>query len=150
MSATFPLQVALEATLTGDVTLAAMLVGDGVFARRAPDGTPLNAAGGRVGYIVLGSSSEDDSGDFGRVSASHFGRDGTSNRETLHIWSDNIADAKAIYAEVERLLDRTRLTLDGHTMVHGRLSYLTDLTDPDGAAVQIIARYRAWALEGAA
>ena len=136
-TATWSLQAALYTALTGDTGLMALLAHPtgfaGVYARLAKAGAPLD-------YIVLGSSQETDNDTFGRP-----GKVGT---EILHLWSTDIAKAKAIYAACERLLNRPRLTLAGHTMVRGRLEYLTDQTDPDGSAVQVVARYRAETAEG--
>lgn len=136
-TATWPVLVALEEALTDDATLMGLLAGEGVYAR---------VAAGALPYVVMGSSTEQDGAPAG---AGAFGREGNEGTETLHCWGRTIAEAKAIYAEVHRILHNQPLTLTGPEMLTGAVSYLTDQPDTESEAWQVVARYRWLARESA-
>lgn len=132
-TATWPVQVAMEEALTADATLMALLTGEGVYARVGEGAPP---------YVVLGSSTEQDG-------AMSFGREGNEGTELIHCWGRQIAEAKAIYAEVHRILQNAALSLTGPTMLTGTVTYLTDQPDTESPAWQVVARYRWLAREAA-
>lgn len=134
-SASFPVDVAVEAAFTGDPGLMDLLnpgiptvdQEPKVFNGKAPQSTP-------EPYITLAGAAED---------AFHvFNRKGNENDLTIDIWtdgSDGFRSVKQIYAAMKRIVDGELLPLDGHTMVRGRLTLITTLNDPSGSAHGIAA-----------
>lgn len=129
MTATRALQVAIADALEDSPALLALLTAPGIYSGMAAPGSALD-------YIVLGESSEG--------ARSTFMQPGHEGTETLHIWSADVSKwgVQAIYEQVVAALDRVPLALSGHLWIEGRVDYVIDLADADGASRHLVARYR--------
>lgn len=135
MSAAWPLDVAVAAAFNADATLAAKLAGDKVYSLVAEKDSPFD-------YIVLGDGPE--------AQFRTFGRQGHANDLAIHIWSQGQAKKGVldIYGDIERILDRQRLVLTGHTAVRMATRLQAVLVDPDGVTFHGIARAEVLSLVG--
>ena len=127
MSASWALQKAIRARLTGDAALMAMIAG--VF-----DHVPQDAA---YPYVTIG---EDDTRPFaGKTFA------GTRHDLTLRAWSrgQGRREAKAIIERLRVLLDGQGLTLDDHALIDLRLTATGTTVERDGLTYLGTARLRA-------
>ena len=146
-SAVWELDVALYDHLRLDAGVRALLgtveegTGDQearILSVLAPEGTPLP-------YVVIGEPTEGP--------AHVFGRRGTENTVTLHIWVSltgeelSRREAAAIYSALHAALDGRwiPMTLPGAEFVNvrGSLELVTGLVDQNGEAYHMVARYRA-------
>jgi hypothetical protein len=101
-------------------------------------GTAPTTAG--LGYFILGQSSEVDTGFYN-------GQAGQDGRYRIHCWSTTPTHANRLYQWLKRLIHDQRLILQGHGMLRGSLSKLTDQPDADGKAWQVVADYAVESLE---
>lgn len=126
MSAAWPIDVAVAAAITGDVTLAALLAGDKVYSLVAKKNAPFD-------YIVLGDSPESQ--------FRTFGRGGHANSLTVHLWSQKTQKKGPLtmYDNIERIFDNKPLVISGHTRVSTSTRLITVLADPDGVTFHGVA-----------
>lgn len=131
MSALWPLQQALYTALTGDGAFAGMA--DGPFDGLGPSGYAIPA--GKLGYVTMPDSSEDD--------MRTFGRKGYTGSEVLNIFARTREDVKRIYAELERVLNGARLVLPGatHVMLRGQTRMIACTLDADGVTGRGVVHY---------
>lgn len=128
-SASWALQAAIYATLTGSASLVALLGGARVY-----DGAPQSAL---FPYVTFGqSNSADWSGDLA---------DGEEHVLTLHIWSEagRRKEALAIMAAIRTLLHDAAPALDGHRLVNLRQEFADIRREADGEILHGTLRYRA-------
>lgn len=129
MSASWPLQEAIEQALTLDGTLSSILSGAKVYSTLAPVGTSKP-------YIVMGTSSE--------YSNSTFTSDVIRNRELMQIWGRDKKEVLTIYDHVRRILHRKKLYLnDQIEHIQGRTELLMVLLDEDRVSYQALVQYDA-------
>lgn len=127
MSASWALQKAIHARLTGDATLMALVTG-------VHDHVPQDAA---YPYVTIGADA------VGAFTGKTF--DGATHALELHVWSRarGRREAKEIVERLRVLLDGAALTLDGHVLVDLRLVAGDVDLERDGLTYQGIARFRA-------
>lgn len=99
---------------------------------KAPSTAPL-------GYYLFGAVSETDQG--------FYAQPGATGTYRIHCWADSSSNASRLYQWLKRLISGQILVLDGHTMVRGLLSRVTDASDADSTAWQVIADYHVESLE---
>lgn len=133
-------QLALAAALKGDAQLQGAL-GGSTMAPKVYDS--LAPATARVPYLVLATSGESGLG-------VDFAREGHDGVETLRVTAADRLAAKRIYVHVARVLDGVTLALDGHRMLDGATSWVTDYRDPVTGETQAVIRYRVQTLVGTA
>lgn len=146
-SAVPALDVAVVDAIVTDPALAAILSSggtrpalDGIHSLQAPAGT-------QPFYLTLGDGSE--------TGFRTFARSGNLTALTLHLWSGyaDRAEITAVYAELRRVLDGTRLLLEEHETVRGRLELVTILAEPPGGTTGVrshgVARYTVTSQVGA-
>jgi len=111
-----PVQSAVYAVLTGDVTLAGMITG--VFDGQAPEGTAYP-------YVSYGPAIE--------TPDSAFGVHGRATLVTLDVWSEyrGMAEANAIMSRIHELLAEQPLMVPGFVHVATRFEFGQTLVDPD-------------------
>jgi len=127
---------ALADVITYDGVLGNLLTGKRVYAGKAIPQAKLN-------YIVLGQTTETGEG------ASYYnGQYGHLGTENIHCWARTKWTAQQIYARLVQLLDRQRITLLDHTVIKGRLEYVTDFEGEDENSWQVWARYRLLSVQG--
>lgn len=128
-SASWSLQQAVYAALSGNAPLTALLGGARIY-----DDVPQAAP---YPHISLGqtSSTEYATGT----------EDGEEHILTLHVWSQNggRSEAQRIMGAVRDALHTASLTLAGHTLVTLRQQFSDVRRDPDGVTIHGIVRYRA-------
>lgn len=114
-SALGPIQAAIYAALTGDVTLMGMV--SGVF-DWVPEGTAKP-------YVTIGETIATP-----RNAHDRFGR---RNVTTLHVWSQQhgFAETNAIMNQITTILDHQTLVLSGHEAVMVHHEFEQTLNDPD-------------------
>lgn len=135
-SAIIPLQVALDAVILGDATLAAMLGGAKVYSLRAPEDDAVFAGG--KGYIILGQSVETPVPNFDGPA-----RSGDSGIETITVWSNDVSKKTVgdIAAELKRLLNGTDLVVAGRSFCYGAFNIVALDLDPSGKYSLASCRY---------
>lgn len=128
MTSLHNLQTAIYAELTGDEALMSMI--SGVF-DAVPDGQALP-------YIVIGDATE--------TPWSTFGRSGSDDVLTIHIWSqaNGFKGALQVLDQLNALLDGGELEMSGHVHVGTLYEGAETLRDPDGVTRHAVARYRAY------
>lgn len=137
-SALGPVSRAVVARIETYTLLAAVLAGEKVYARIAPE--TIIVAGKEIAtpfpYIVLGDRAEND--------FDTFGTPGSEGEVALHLWSAVIGNDEldALYALLKYALSAP-LALDTGVMLSGRLRYVTDNVDTSGAApvMHAVTRY---------
>lgn len=132
--ATYELQVAIYARLSGDPTLTSMITG--VF-DHVPEGTDFP-------YVTIGDATAAD-----WSSTTHRGQVSTV---TVHTWAEaeGRAAALAIMDQVDELLHEQKLSMTGHTMVSMRMEFSETVPDADFVTYHGIQRFRVFTHEGAA
>lgn len=128
-AAAWPLYVAVSAALLADPAVSALLdAPDKVFNLRAPANTPGD-------YIVLGGITESEFW--------LFVQGGSDAVMTLHLWTKGADAAKAarLYGEVQRVLNRATLDIDGFDAMTGTLALVDIQPDADGQYAHGIVRY---------
>lgn len=122
------LQVAIYGRLSGDAALETLITGvfDEILAGQA---TP---------YVVIGEVIE--------VPSEAHDRSGVDATATLNIWSRyrGYLEAARILAEIDRLLHRQPLVVEGFEKVSVRQEMHHFLRDPDPDLRRCMVRYRAW------
>lgn len=128
MSASWALQQAVFAVLTGDVNLHS-LVADRIF-----DAVPRRAA---FPYIVLGEGDE--------TAAGTATEDGREHTLAINIWSrtGGMRESKRTASAVCVVLDRSELTLDGHKLIDLRFISADYTRQPDGETYRTVVRFKA-------
>lgn len=129
-SPVFPLHAAIATLLKGDVDLSA-LIGGRVYSLMAPEDAPLD-------YVVLGSTDES--------AWDAFMRRGAATGIMIDVYSqdgETINGMAAIYGRVRKLLHGTRLVLEGHVHVTGRLELIDVIPDPPTRGTHGVLRYTA-------
>lgn len=118
------LQELLDGTITGDATLSAKLKGEKVYSGVAPE-TDGTASAPLLPYVLLSTSAEE------RVPLFDAARM-QSSREDFSAWSADVTkfELAGIWSDLVRLLDGTRLSLDGYTFVTGALTLIQLGVDP--------------------
>lgn len=124
-------QTAVYARLTADATLAGLVAG--VF-DEVPESTVMP-------YVVLGEATEE--------SQDSHDRQGLEVTLTLHIWSRyrGYDEAAGILRELDRLLDRVSLTVDGFTAVSIAQQMNQFMRDPNPEIRHVTVQYRVWLTE---
>lgn len=119
-------QTAIYDKLTADATLTGIV--SGIF-DQVPEDVPYP-------YVAIGDATE--------VPEDAHDRQGLAVTVTLHIWSRyrGYAEAAAILKEVDRILDRKPLTVDGFHTVTVAHEFHQSLRDPDPQIRHIPVRYR--------
>ena len=127
-SASWPLQVALYAALTGHAPLQALVTG--IFDRPPEDQA--------MPYVVIGESFASD------WSTKTF--DGQAHRLRLHIWdqSPGQGQTQRILALCAAALDALPDSIEGHRLVRWQRLQEQVLKDPDGYTQHGILELRAW------
>lgn len=125
--------IAVDQALVGDATLMALLVlaPRGVYAEGdVPPNHQVSAAGGRVGFVTLGSSVE--------RGADMFGSFGASGELTIYVRSTNKITGGQIADEIFRVLNGASLPSGvmapgSQALVEGTVNTIDDYPDDTGA-----------------
>ena len=128
-SASWPLQQAVYAALSGNAPLTTLLGGARIY-----DDVPQAAP---YPHISLGQTSSSENGTGTEDSEEHI--------LTLHVWSQTggRGEAQRIMGAIRDALHTASLALAGHTLVNLRQQFSDVRRDPDGVTIHGIVRYRA-------
>lgn len=129
-SAVWPVDVALEAAILGDATLADMLAGE-----KYHGGKP----GTEAPYPFISNENTQE------VEFPRFQADGQAGSRTLHIWgSTTKKEIMEIYQEAYRVLHRQKLTVEGFGHLLGTLRLVAYTPDQEEGLHHGIMEYEVW------